>query len=76
MTPIQTNPFLVDDCMTECENDVNLTAEAPETIEKRALNLVCKKRYSRDALIKELMLNPSDIKIRIRKELLKYRKLK
>lgn len=75
MNAIQTDLILVYDCMAECENEFNLTAEAPETIEKRALDFICKKGYSRDALIKELKLNPSDLKIRIRKELNEYRKL-
>lgn len=44
-------------------------------IENRALNLIYKKGYTREAVENELNLNSSDLKRRIRKELKKFREV-
>ena len=53
----------------------NLIDKNAEFIENRALHLICKKGYTREAVEKELKLNSSDLKVRIRKELRKYREI-
>ena len=69
------NAYIVYVNMGEIVKEFNLSDDASELIESRALDLICKKGYSRDALEKELKMNPSDLKVRIRKELSKYREV-
>lgn len=61
--------------MKEVENEDNLIVKIFGVTESKVLDLVCKKGYNREELTKELKLNSSDLKIRIRNELNKYRKL-
>ena len=61
--------------MQTIDNDREKLDFAPEQMQMHnvALDLICKKRYSFEAVAKELKIDTSDLKIRIRKELSKYR---
>lgn len=59
--------------MEECVKDINFKVETSELAKKSVLDLIYKKRCDRDSLVKELKITPSDLKIRIRKELNEYR---
>jgi hypothetical protein len=62
--------------MQTIDNDKEKLHIATEQGHHIALDLICKKGYTFDATAKELKIDRSDLKIRIRKELCKYREYK